>query len=332
VQITSILDIIDGKLLNSPSISFVYFFKTNVSKVKEGDLFIAYNLDDIQIAIEKGAFAIISENFYPITDNEIAWIKVDNLNISLIKLIRYKLALFNLNAFYCKDISYELLNTLSSLSSKNIKFVPSKLRNLVSCIDHIDEQTSIISSDSKILNKIYPNNSDFEKENFVISNLVEHSMFEVSFTYEDSYFQRIKIPSIYIEEFLRVYNFLDIKEFDDSKLKNFNLFKPMFLDKNLDIVEFGKSDKFIISQNKVSLAEKEINYLKNKFTYGKIIYISSAHLKVLPNEQIILEDISKIKNILKSQSFNALYIVGFEFEDIQQTLLKEEKELSLFQF
>ena len=56
--------------------------------------------------------------------------------------------------------------------------------------------------------------------NFLISNLVEHSMFEVSFTYKDNYFQRIKIPSIYIQDFLRVYDFLDISEFDDSKLKN----------------------------------------------------------------------------------------------------------------
>lgn len=330
MQISSILDIVDGKLLNSPSISFIYSFKTNVTKVKEGDLFIAYNLDDIQLAIQKGAFAIICENFHPITDQEIAWIKVDKLDIVLIKLIRYKLAHFNLNAFYCKDISYDLLTSLSSLSNKNIKVLPKRLRNFVSCIDYIDDNTTIISSDNEILNKIYPNNLDFEEEKFLISNLVEHSMFEVSFTYEDNYFQRIKIPSIYIEEFLRVYNFLDINEFDDSKLKNFNLFKPMFLDKNFNIVEFGKSDKFIISQNKITLVEKEINYLKSKFTYGKILYISSSFTKFLPKEQIILNEISKIKDILKNQSFNAVYIFGFEFEEIQQTLLKEEKELTLF--
>jgi ferrochelatase len=330
VKITSILDIIGGKLLNSPSISFIYSFKTNVSKVKEGDLFLAYNLDDVQIAIEKGAFAIITQNLYPIVDKEIAWIRTDSLDTSLIKLIRYKFAHFNLNAFFCNDISYEFIKSLSSQSSKSIKFIPKKIKNFVSCIDDINDETIILSKDRDILDKLYPNNSNFEKENFAISNLVEHSMFEVSFTYKDNYFQRIKIPSIYIEEFLRVYDFLDIREFDDSRLKNFNLFKPMFLDKNFDIVEFGKSDKFLISQNKLSLVEKEIDYLKSKFTYGKIIYISSSYVKSLPKEQIILDEISKIKDILKNQSFNALYIVGFEFDDISQTLLKEEKELTLF--
>ena len=330
MKITSIIDIIDGKLLNSPSISFIHSFKTDVSKVKEGDLFIAYNLDDIQNAIDKGAFAIILQNIYPITDKEIAWIKVDDLYTSLIKLFRYKLAHFNLNAYYCNDISYELFKTFSSVSSKNIKLLPMDLNKFVSIFDEIDDNTILISNNDEVLNKIYPNNTSFEKEDLKISNLIEHSIFEVSFTFKDKYFQRIKIPSIYIENFIRIYDFLNISEFDDSKIKNLNLFKTTFLDKGLNIVEFGKSDKFLISSNKLSLVEREITYLKNKFTYGKIIYITFSYTNFLPKEQIILKDITKLKNILKNNSFNATFIVGFEFEEIQQILSKEESVLTLF--
>lgn len=330
MQITSILDIIDGKLLNAPSISFIYSFKTNVSKVKEGDLFIAYNLDDIQIAIEKGAFAIITQNIYPITDKEIAWIKVDNLDTSLIKLIRYKLAHFSIDAFYCNDISYEFLKTFSFLSNKKINIIPSNLKKLISTLEDIDDKTILVSNDNIILNKIYPNNTKFENEDFKISNLLEHSLFETSFTYKDKYFQRVRIPTIYIEDFIRVYNFLDIREFDDSKLKSINLFRPIFLDKSFNIVDFGKSDKFIMSSNKTFLIDKEITYLKSKFTYGKIIYITSSYISSLPKEQIILEDISKIRDVLKNTSFNASFIVGFDFEDIEINLSKKEKELTLF--
>ena len=53
MQISSLIDIIDGRLLNHPSISFIYSFKTDPSKVKEGDLFIAKNLDDIECAVKK---------------------------------------------------------------------------------------------------------------------------------------------------------------------------------------------------------------------------------------------------------------------------------------
>ncbi len=89
MQISSILDIVDGSLLNSPSISFIYSIKTKVNKVKEGDLFITKNLDDIELAIKNGAFAIILEENYPIIDNEIAWIKVNNIDLTIIKLIRF---------------------------------------------------------------------------------------------------------------------------------------------------------------------------------------------------------------------------------------------------
>jgi len=329
VKINSIIDIIDGKLLNSPSISFIYSFKTDVNKVKEGDLFIANNLDDIQIAVQKGAFAIITKSIYPIIDNEIAWIKVDDINTIIIKLIRYKLANFNLKAYFCNDISYELLTVFSS-NEKKVKLISKDLGKFISTIDEIDGNSIIISKDIELLNKLYPNNTNFEKENFSITNLIEHSIFEVSFTYKDTYFQRIKIPSIYIEDFIRVYNFLSLNEFDDSKLKNFNFFKPIFLDKNLTIIEFGKSNKFIIVQNEPSLINKEINYLEDKFSYAKTVYITSTYIKNISVEQIIVKDINKIKNVIENQSFNALYISGFKFEDIQQILLKKEKELSLF--
>ena len=59
MQISSILDIVDGSLLNSPSISFIYSIKTNSHKVKEGDLFIARNLNEIEVAFKDWTFACI---------------------------------------------------------------------------------------------------------------------------------------------------------------------------------------------------------------------------------------------------------------------------------
>ncbi len=121
MQISSILDIVDGELLNSPSISFIYSIKTNAKKVKEGDLFIAKNLEDIELAINHGAFAIIIEENFPIIDNEIAWIKVKEIELSITKLIRYKLSVLNLEAYFCDVVAYQLLKLYSSSFSKRIQ-------------------------------------------------------------------------------------------------------------------------------------------------------------------------------------------------------------------
>ena len=66
MQISSLIDIIGGRLLNSPSISFIYSFKTDPSKVNEGDLFIARTINDIPLAVQNGAFAIVTQEVHPI--------------------------------------------------------------------------------------------------------------------------------------------------------------------------------------------------------------------------------------------------------------------------
>lgn len=115
MKISSIIDIIDGELLSSPSISFVYNIKVNSKKIVEGDLFIAKNPNDIEEAIANGAFAIIYDfDDINIVDNEIAWIKVKSTEESLIKLFRFKLSHLELEVYYCDKISFDLLNLLEA--------------------------------------------------------------------------------------------------------------------------------------------------------------------------------------------------------------------------
>ena len=330
--ISSILDIVDGSLLNSPSISFIYSIKTNVSKVKEGDLFIAKDLSEIDLAIKNGAFAIIIETNTLIIDNEIAWIKVKNIDTSIIKLIRFKLAIKNLEAFHCDKVTYDLLKIYSTNFTRNIRLIPNKLENLFKYIDEIEDNDIIISSDKNSLDKIYPNSNNFDHINKLstIENLIEHSLFETSFSYENLFFSRLKISSLYISNFLSVYIFLN-QNIDFTKLKGFYNLKPLFIDRNLNLLEFGKSDKFIVCQNNKDLYENEILYMKEKYKYAKTIYISSFNMEFLTlDEQIIINDLEELKPILRKLKFNAVYITGFNYKEIYEYFTESEKTLTLF--
>ena len=332
MQISSILDIVDGELLNSPSISFIYSIKTNAKKVKEGDLFIAKNLEDIELAINHGAFAIIIEENFPIIDNEIAWIKVKEIEISIIKLIRYKLSVLNLEAYFCDIVAYQLLKLYSSSFSKRIKLIPNKLENLFKNIDELEEKNIIVSSNPEILNKIYPQNKNFNEitTTLEIENLIEHSLFETSFSFKGVYFSKLKISSLYLAQFLRVYNFLD-GNLDFNKLKQFNNLKPLFIDRNLNLIEFGKSDRFIICQDIKSLYEYEILYLKIKYKYAKTLFITLSYIKYLPQEeQIIINNLDELKPMLKKLKFNAVYLIGFNYNQVQEYFLRNEHQLTLF--
>ena len=332
MKISSILDIVDGSLLNSPSISFIYSIKTNVEKIKEGDLFIAKNNEEIVQAVKNGAFGIILEENHPIIDNEIAWIKVDNIDISIIKLIRFNLAVKNLKAYYCEKPTYDLLKIYSNYLDNNIKLIPTKLENLLKFVEDIENNNIIISSNKDIINKIYPNNYNFEELNNIehVNNLIEHSLFETTFSYKDLYFSRLKISSLYISNFISVSIFIN-KEIDFLKLKSFFNIKPIFLDRNLNIVEFGKSDKFIICQKDLELVRKEINYIKNKYKYAKTLFVTKTSLNFLnEDEQIMIENLEELKPILRKLKFNGVYIIGFDYKETFDYLIKLEESQALF--
>ena len=296
------------------------------------NLFIAKNSNDIELAIKHGAFAIIIEENFPIIDNEIAWIKVKEIELSIIKLIRYKLSVLNLEAYFCDIVAYQLLKLYSSSFSKRIKLIPNKLENLFKNIDELEEKNIIVSSNPEILNKIYPQNKNFNEitTTLEIENLIEHSLFETSFSFKGVYFSKLKISSLYLAQFLRVYNFLD-GNLDFNKLKQFNNLKPLFIDRNLNLIEFGKSDRFIICQDIKNLYEYEILYLKIKYKYAKTLFITLSYIKYLPQEeQIIINNLDELKPMLKKLKFNAVYLIGFNYNQVQEYFLRNEHQLTLF--
>jgi len=329
VNISSILDIIDGELKNSPSISFIYNIKTDSQKVIEGDLFLAKTQEDALNALKNGAFAIVYDFEMEVLDKEIAWIKVSSLEETLVKLFRFKFSTLNLEVFYCDKITFDLINIYKT-TNKKVKLISRDLFESVKIIENVNEDEIFFCSNEELIKNIYPNYKTFSNENFTIDNLIEHSLFETSFSYKESYFNKLKIPSLYIKQFLSVLSFFDMN-LDLQKLIKLTHFKPIFVDKYLNLIDFGKSNKFILCQENLELVIDEIKYLENKYKYGKIIVICPILIENLKQEQITVEKIEDLKNILKNRYFNAIYIVGFNKSKIEEILnLSSSNSLDLF--
>ncbi|WP_321471495.1 peptidoglycan synthetase [Halarcobacter sp.] len=330
MQISSIIDIIDGRLLNRPSISFIYSIKTNAKKVKEGDLFIVQNDEDITFAVKNGAFALIVDEKYEIIDNEIAWIQVKSIEETIKKLIRYLLSTKRLTAFYCNDVSYDLFNILKKPTvHTNIKLVPKNLSKFFKILDDLEENDTIICSNQSVLEDIYPVNFKFNTKDYEINNLIEHSIFETTFSYKERYFSKVKLSSLYIKEFLDVYSFLGF-DGDLNKLKKFNCLKPIFVDKLINHTDYGRTDKFLIAQNNEDLIEKEVKYLKNKYKYAKILYLTTNEID--DNKDIdytFINSLDEIKEFLKKVSFNAVYFIGVSYDELNDQVSKQNIEPSL---
>jgi len=330
VQITSILDIVDGKLLNSPSISFIYSIKTNPHKVKESDLFIVQNIEDIPLALENGAFALIISEDIQITDVEVAWIKVVSIEEAMKKLIRYLLSNKRLTAFYCNDVSYDLFKILKKNSvHTNIKLVPHKISKFFKTIDDLEENDTIICSSQNLLDAIYPVNFCFNTKTYKVDNLIEHSIFETTFSYEERFFSKIKISSLYITEFLDVFSYLGFDS-DLNRLKKFHNLKPIFVDKLLNHTDFGKTDKFLIAQENELLVEKEIKYLKEKYKYAQILFLTTQEVDDHRDiDYTFINSLEELKSYLKKLRFNAVYFIGASYKELHEEISKQLDEPTL---
>lgn len=332
MKISSIVDIVDGKLLSSPSISFINSIKSDVKKVKISDLFIARNIEDLKLAISNGAYATIFEENFEVIDNEVAFIKVKNIQLAIIKLLRYKLSNLNIEAFYCKDETFDMFKLYKNSHQKTIFLLPKNIEKSFDFIDDIENGNSLISKNSEILNSIYPNNREFETniDENSIKNLTKHSLFELSFSYKDEYFSRVRLSSLYIRSFLNLYNFYN-KDLDISKLKMYSNLRPIFVDKNIEPIEFGKSSSFIICQNNKNLIKKEFEFIKKEFNYAKTIFITKDYVDfILKENQIVIKEIDELKTILKNRNFNCSYLIGFNHKEILEYLEKSLHSPTLF--
>ena len=332
MKISSIVDIVDGELLNSPSISFINNISSDANKVKTSDMFIAKNIEDLKIALQNGAYAVIFEKDFEVIDNEIAFIKVKNLELALLKIVRYKLSTLKIESYFCTDETFDMLKLYQNNHTKPIFLISKNIEKAFKFIDDIKDGDILISKNKKLLESIYPDIKEFEKklDENSIKNLIKHSLFELSFSYKDIYFSKLRLSKIYLNSFLNIYDFFK-GNIDISKLKLYSNFKAIFIDKDFQPIESGKSDSFIICQTNKNLISIEIAYLKNEFKYAKTIFVSKYKISFLDEkEQIIINNIEDLKNILKNLKFNCVYLIGFTNQESFEFLQNSQKLQALF--
>ncbi len=310
MQISSIVDIVGGELLNSPSISFITQIHTIANKINEGDLFIATCQEDIDEALSNGAFAIVFDFECWMNDTEVAWIKVTDIKLSAIKLLRFLLSNHTIKSYYCDDVSFNLLNLFSTKESKSIFLSDNILIDFELVVKDIDIEY-IFSTNKNYIQTLLPQTTNFDIKTYSIDNLTKHSLFSTTFSYKEQLFSRLSLPSLYINQFIGVYEFYN-NSIDTTKLKKLNSFVPIFINKNSEIVEFGKSNKFIISS--LEKNNNEIKFLKEEYDY--------ATIEIITNFKNNLD----LYNQIKTLQVNAIYIIGKSNEEIQNLLEKFMKD------
>ncbi len=325
MQIETICNIIDGKLLNNPTISSTSSYHIDPKKIKYGDTYICFDKSKIKEAISFGAFVIIADfldDRHIKQDNDIAWIIVENIKDATVSLKRFLLSTQDTKAYFCDKITYELFRDI--LVSKDIvKFLKDDIRYDFDIINNNTNNIVYISQNRHYLKNIFPLCKILnEKKQIKPTELQIHSIFDISFKFQEKNY-KIMLPRLYLENFLNIVSFCDKYEdinIDENilNIKKFRYFAPIFVDSFLNIVEFGKSNHLIIANSDNQIIKPQIEFLKSNYKYGTINIIQKTNKDIL--SQISL-------------SCNINYIVGFDYQDIVELLDKKmalKQNISLF--
>ncbi len=330
MRIESLAKIIDGELLNFPSITYIDQLKIDAKQIKRADGYICKDEKGIKSAIQNGAYAIISEKKLNIIDQEIAWIEVDSIEKAIVRYLRYKAIQLNSKFFLSDSVTFEILKSISSVK-EDILFLGSDIFDNFLKIVNASSNTIFISSSKKVLNDIYPPYLSIEQTKSSFVKVVKKTLFRVDLIYKDRYYKDLHLAPLFIDELNKAIKFLNklSLHFSLEGIKTKSHFHPIFIDNNLNIKDFGYTSKVLIEEIDELELEREIEYLNSFAKYAK-------YLLLLPRESKKRYDNIEIKlytnfdDIVKfsKENYNFFLILNKEKKDIF-SLLNEKKDRNI---
>ncbi|MBT0881293.1 hypothetical protein KJQ98_08205, partial [Campylobacter sp. 2018MI27] len=120
MEITNFSELINAKIINKPSVSRLKDFCLNLNSVTNASAFFTNEQALANEAIKKGAYAIISTKDLSISDKEVAFLKINDFEFALTRL----LAFYSIDkrVVLLDELSIECLNRLNITTLKNDLF------------------------------------------------------------------------------------------------------------------------------------------------------------------------------------------------------------------
>ncbi len=329
MRLENFLALTHSTLLNKPCISNFNDITFRANRVKRGDLFFAFDKDEIQLALNNGAYGIVFDTKVEISDNEIAWIEVQNIDDALKRLLRFKMIEKDVIAYECNEIVLKL--SLQISTPTNFLSLTGDIKSIFKALWNIEEKTTVLFCSTSQNKDIFTSIKQLPKATLNDIQIMEQTLFETSFIYDNVYYERELISPFfipYLEELLYLFKTIKI----DYKLKKFtpiDHFEAVFTNRKFEIKSFGTSDKVLIFESNTTLIENQILFLQKQAPWANTIFILPYFTKYKADKNIYkYKDENEIIDILKNTMFNFALVVGVDKSILNKPILSQ-KQLTL---
>ncbi len=338
MRLENILALTHGELINSPFVNSFENIVFEAKAVRRGDLFVAFDETMVEDAILNGAYGVVFDKPTQISDSEIAWIKVKDLQEALKRILRFILIDKEIEVYECDEIILKL--ALQVVTEPNFIALHGDIKTLYKMLSDLQNRANILFCPTLTSADIFTNVKKLPLNLNETINIIEQTLFETSFIYDNIFYERQLISPFfmpYLEQLLHLFKILKIN-FRLRKFTPIEHFEAVFTNKNFEIKEFGTSDKVLIFEKNSALVQKEIEFLQKQATWANILYVIphavfdklSSELQHNPNI-ITYKNENEIKNLLREQNFNFALIVGADKSILTKPLVKQA-QISLFDF
>ncbi|GAA9066706.1 hypothetical protein Taitung257_13840 [Helicobacter pylori] len=310
-----------GELQNTPSISYFNSIVLSLNKVQKGSLFVAKVHTLIPKALELGAYGILYAGEYPLSDRDVAWIKLKDIEHSLNHLFKFCLLNERVVGALLSPIELEIASKI--MVSDFVWCLKESLEDLF-----IIEGCKIAFFDKlEWLHLFYKQErlkEDLKESRLIILN---QSFFCSALVYEKQEYE-LKMPCIFLEPLKRVIQLCEKLqiEFDLNLLgkKEYPLdhCKPFFVNKNLEIAPYGATARVIVAETSKELFEMMLQKALETLSWGKIVVFcrkNSAAFFKKANPYFYTTQ-NNLKEQLKNLAFNFAFIYGISSYHLESLL------------
>ena len=326
MKIEDILNLTEGILSNTPQVQAIESATVFHSKVEHGDLFFSSDQEEIEKAITNGAYAIVYDNDEIVkNDDEIAWIKVTNLQLAAFKLIRYVIIKKEAQFFLLSEHELTFLKMIVTHKT-TIDFIANDWRKAFEQILNSDG-TLYVGTDKELMKLIKPDVQKLERE--VDGYPVFDTLFKTTFKVGGFVYQEKELIPFHLEYLLRVIHFCEANAlpYDVERLRYTKHFTPVFIDGQLNTARAGQSDKVAIFTDNIPDIVEAREYIKRSNNWVKGIVLTPPKTKVPGIDRPHwFESEEEVREILKSTLFNYAFIYNAD-RSILHTI---KEEYSLF--
>ncbi|WP_104690958.1 hypothetical protein [Helicobacter heilmannii] len=298
MDVCEVVAVTRGFLESEPFVRAFTNATSRLERVKKGSLFAAFNPACIEEAVRLGAYGVLFEKQAQISDPEIAWICVENLQEAVFKLLYYKFLDAPITPYQLSSLELEMFHKLTK--APGVCAFEGELLELLN-LDLSGVQTLLLTNPPpKLATKDIASTPPF--------TLLNAQLFSMALHYKGQRHD-LKISGLYAPELARVLNLCeDLRlEANLSHLGTLSGMQAHYTNKRLELCAFGQSERVLIYEKSATQLPRILDFIQKIAPYHKVVLFSQEPLEL---EHMCYKDSQDLQNLLCATDYTLGLVLG----------------------